>query len=54
MRMLWPPLTPPPCLPLPLPPAPQAYRLKKSRGDDPLAFINKEKGATGEGGYDYV
>ena len=39
--------------PPPAPPA-QAYRLKKSRGDDPLAFISKEKAAKGEGGYDYV
>jgi pre-mRNA-processing factor SLU7 len=33
----------------------EAYRIKKSRGDDPLAFIDKEKAkAGGEGGYDYV
>lgn len=33
----------------------EAYRLKKARGDDPLTFINKEKGeAGGADGYDYV
>lgn len=32
----------------------EAYRLKKARGDDPLAFINKEKGDKGADGYDYV
>jgi hypothetical protein len=33
----------------------EAYRLKKSRGDDPLEFINKSKDAAAEGGgYDYV
>lgn len=45
----------------------EAYRLKKSRGLDPLDFINKKKkgedgedgaaangGGSGTGGYDYV
>lgn len=32
----------------------EAYRLKKGRGDDPLAFMNAAKGAAGGGGYDYV
>lgn len=38
-------------------PPPHPHRLKKSRGDDPLAFIDKAKGQQqggGEGGYDYV
>jgi hypothetical protein len=33
----------------------EAYRLKKSRGDDPLEFITKSKdAAAANGGYDYV
>lgn len=42
---------------LPSAPHPAHRRLKKSRGDDPLAFIDKAKGQQqggGEGGYDYV
>lgn len=32
----------------------EAYRLKKSRGDDPLAFMEEAKKGGGAGGYDYV
>ena len=30
----------------------EAWRIKRSRGDDPLAFIDKEKGK--QDGYDFV
>ena len=32
----------------------EAYRLKKARGDDPMAFINAAKAQQDGNGYDYV